>query len=481
MVNRGESSRRYGCLLMSCIGIGVVLIVCGSFFFIRSRTRGLVQAELQRIRDAGLPATPAEADKFYAVPDGTEEITAFWLDAIGTDVDPPFSRANRNQFAVDTQDLPYVGNVTDPPLPGQPWADLQAAREFLGGYDDAMKLVHLAARQEGMVRFPVKLSDGFAALLPYTQNVRTPARMLRLQALVRAHDGDAHGAAESIHAMFMAARTLDREPLLISTLVHAALVSSALQSTRELVPCVAFSDDDLRSLQIDIRRARPANILYRGLATERAIGSGFFENPRQASAKSGMTPQVSAGMLLSGPSDQLMYLELMERFIAAAKLEPYAGIEACKLAEQELLRIASGKLSRIRHPISLTIVPAILASFKSHSRAIAECRLVDILVGVERYRRQHNAVPNSLRELVPDFLPELWTDPFSGRDFVYRIDADQIVIYSIGSDGVDRGGIVEQDSTKEVVVTLRRKADSIPIDNPSDGDCGTQSLPKANF
>ena len=120
-MSRPESSRRHGCLLMLCIGMGVVVIVCGSFFYIRHRTHGLVQAELRRIRGKGLPSTPAEADKFYSVPEGTEDITAYWMKAVGTESDGPFSSKHSNQFVAHTQGLPYVGSdpVPEPPLPGQ--------------------------------------------------------------------------------------------------------------------------------------------------------------------------------------------------------------------------------------------------------------------------------------------------------------------------------------------------------------------------
>ena len=64
-------------------------------------------------------------------------------------------------------------------------------------------------------------------------------------------------------------------------------------------------------------------------------------------------------------------------------------------------------------------------------------------LAVERYRRDHaDSPPDSLAALVPTYLPSVPTDPFTGRELLYRTDRGRFVIYSLGPDGNDNGGEV---------------------------------------
>lgn len=50
--------------------------------------------------------------------------------------------------------------------------------------------------------------------------------------------------------------------------------------------------------------------------------------------------------------------------------------------------------------------------------------------------------PESLDQLVPNYLGEVATDPFDGRPLRFTRTTDGVVIYSVGENGVDDGGSV---------------------------------------
>jgi len=63
-------------------------------------------------------------------------------------------------------------------------------------------------------------------------------------------------------------------------------------------------------------------------------------------------------------------------------------------------------------------------------------------VAVERYRRAHGGeIPASLASLVPDYLPALPRDPMDNQPLRFKKLPRGYVVYSIGADGVDNGGI----------------------------------------
>lgn len=77
------------------------------------------------------------------------------------------------------------------------------------------------------------------------------------------------------------------------------------------------------------------------------------------------------------------------------------------------------------------------------------------MLALERFRASCGTYPDSLDELVPDFLPSLPLDPWSEKPFGYRrIDpatdgqGRAYLLYSIGSDATDNGGHVDPAYTR---------------------------------
>ena len=60
-----------------------------------------------------------------------------------------------------------------------------------------------------------------------------------------------------------------------------------------------------------------------------------------------------------------------------------------------------------------------------------------IMIALQIHRRLHGAYPETLDALAPDILPEIPVDSLSGGAFVYRLDGDGYLLYSMGRDGID--------------------------------------------
>ncbi|HUY87961.1 MAG TPA: hypothetical protein VMV10_04420 [Pirellulales bacterium] len=70
----------------------------------------------------------------------------------------------------------------------------------------------------------------------------------------------------------------------------------------------------------------------------------------------------------------------------------------------------------------------------------ARTRLLSCDLAIRLYRADHGKLPERLERLVPTYLRELPTDPFSGRPPVYRPGGEAFLLYSIGPDRKDDGG-----------------------------------------
>ena len=57
------------------------------------------------------------------------------------------------------------------------------------------------------------------------------------------------------------------------------------------------------------------------------------------------------------------------------------------------------------------------------------------------YKEQTGSYPDDLTALVPDFIDEIPLDPFTGNPFIYRTEGVSFILYSLGPNLTDDGGI----------------------------------------
>ncbi len=74
----------------------------------------------------------------------------------------------------------------------------------------------------------------------------------------------------------------------------------------------------------------------------------------------------------------------------------------------------------------------------NYSRTRLGLFLVDL--GLRNFEAENERPPKTLQELVPEYLPFLPKDDFSGNDFVYRPSTNGYEVYGLGPDGIDDGG-----------------------------------------
>jgi len=74
-----------------------------------------------------------------------------------------------------------------------------------------------------------------------------------------------------------------------------------------------------------------------------------------------------------------------------------------------------------------------------------------IAMGCKIYKNRKDRFPENISELVPDILAEEPVDPFTGNPFVYKLQEDGFVVYSVGSNEKDDEGMATFQVTKLVM------------------------------
>ncbi len=76
----------------------------------------------------------------------------------------------------------------------------------------------------------------------------------------------------------------------------------------------------------------------------------------------------------------------------------------------------------------------------AETRSIAEYECLRATLALQAYYRNRSRFPESLAELVPDYIPEVPADPFDVKSLKYRVDAEGVVVYSVYKNQLDDGG-----------------------------------------
>lgn len=84
--------------------------------------------------------------------------------------------------------------------------------------------------------------------------------------------------------------------------------------------------------------------------------------------------------------------------------------------------------------------PATQAALQAERREQAKRRLFVLHLALRVYHDEHGAWPTSLDELLPDMLPAVPLDPYNESSFVYSVNDDGYLLYSVGENRNDDGG-----------------------------------------
>jgi hypothetical protein len=89
------------------------------------------------------------------------------------------------------------------------------------------------------------------------------------------------------------------------------------------------------------------------------------------------------------------------------------------------------------------LLPALGGFHIREADHVARVRVTTAALAVERFRVTHtNALPGNLDQLAPAYCNAVPADPYDGKPLRYKTHGGSYVVYSVGSDGRDDGGVV---------------------------------------
>lgn len=120
-----------------------------------------------------------------------------------------------------------------------------------------------------------------------------------------------------------------------------------------------------------------------------------------------------------------------------------------RIARPAVVSTAYAEIQRLnssRHPrdrfVRMTI-PNITKAFTVSMRVQVQIDHARIAIAIERYRLRKRALPDSLGELVPEYLDRLPNDLIGGEPYQYRpLTEDEFMLWSVGWNEIDEHGAI---------------------------------------
>jgi hypothetical protein len=228
-------------------------------------------------------------------------------------------------------------------------------------------------------------------------------------------------------------------------LVRVAVQGSMIAELERVLAQGELAEADLTDLQDRLEREASEPLFRIAMRGERAIIHGLFDQlehnltARQLQRGMGMVQRGLPGFEWAGKAglkyNHAAALRFLSRQIEIADLPAQEWMPRWKQLEQEtekkpwLVRLLAKGLPRNSDIYVLNQ---------------AKLRCAAAALAMERFRVAKCRWPHTLAELTPQFLKEVPLDPYDGQPLRLVRKQGRMVIYTLGADGQDNGGNLEE-------------------------------------
>jgi hypothetical protein len=280
----------------------------------------------------------------------------------------------------------------------------------------------------------VPFTGDFAVTFPYLADMRDLARLLSAEADVYAAGGNREHALESGLDAIQMGSDLQRGGTLLHGLVGVAIQAIGQQSMLSRIDRLKRKDCDRlipRMQKILKNRVPPYEILQQervwALTTLTKMKDSDFAQPTQSlddEEPAGGSNSVTKGLIWHFMRDKT--IRDLEKYYDAL------NAEAKKPRSQRVPLPEPGGLAGI-------FAPVFEGATSSFEIMETRNRLTLCAIALRKYFLKYDKLPATLKELGLD--PTLLEDPFSGGELKYLPKGENYLLYSVGEDGKDDGGV----------------------------------------
>jgi hypothetical protein len=373
------------------------------------------------------------------------------------------------------------------PVAPQPQTPAQDVLLALSKYDSTIEELRQASELP-YSRFPLNY-DGMPAaiLLPQLSALKRCSQVLQLRGIAELQNNECQKALDDVKLSLRLIDSVRGEPFLISHLVRIAILQITLQPIYEGLAEHKWSDAQLADLDSELVNLDFLSDYEFNMRGERAFGIAMIEflqhPPRNPDFQRPrfyfLMPILSWIQQFSNLTDDDGENNRIKFQTLALAFGPSGWLDQSKLriaqfetkwylpvVDQKTQTVLPAKVhdaesafgqemlhSSPENVLEIILLPGLANCSKKFAYAQSSVNLARTAIALERFRLAHGEFPESLDALAPQFLEKIPHDVIGGEPLHYRrTDDGQFVLYSIGWNDRDDGGVIilNQGSTRVV-------------------------------
>ncbi|NCA81719.1 MAG: hypothetical protein EOM72_03105 [Opitutae bacterium] len=320
-------------------------------------------------------------------------------------------------------------------------------REWVGKNAECLALVKRGTECALCLTPPVETID---TLTPYVNSWLHVGRVLDARARLARLDGRFAEAADDLAVGMRFGHLVQKDASsLITYLVGLALFSSSAEQALELARDPAIPPETLARLAAELETIGPfADGLAQGIKSEQRIACNIVndlhakQKQRALSAHLGFNAKWVAWLQYTAysfqPNRTKRDISAVHRRVIANASRIYADMVMGSPDEGEMGRFSLLQPNVFGKYLFMILVPGFDKMLESKCRTEGLLAGAKLVVACNRFERDRGRFPETLQELVPEFLAEIPRDPYDGPPF--RYSAEQGLVWAVGTNLSDEGG-----------------------------------------
>lgn len=401
-----------------------------------------LDAELQKLKQASIPTTIEELIP-YKLPDEENAVVIY----------REIFKMKNSLYEKHKEEwdwIPYVGTK------GWDWDKVpdemkKRVTDLLLYNDEFISLFKLLEKATSMKCQFINREDykNSKTILLDLSGLRGCANLLASKAKIEAENREVEKALHTCLIGLKLAKSLN-DPFGVSQLTRIAINGIIVREIEKVLRKGEGNVNLYQSLIREIESEMENNLTAYGLKGEMVIDLSYFSDqkkyieiviPKESFEQLPETEKEGISKIYKDPEEfwgkqYLTYLQTSSEIISLAK-KPYWEV-------REPLKKLADKIQKLPKEESLMtqwLIPVPSPLFLRKARLDAAFGNAELALALKIYKAKNVGYPDRLTQIVQDILKELPKDPFTGEDYVYHRVGYGFVIYSLGDNAKDDGGI----------------------------------------
>jgi hypothetical protein len=406
------------------IGVGVValcVVAVGVLLYLQGEAQ--LAKKIAELKAQGVPTTFAELEAYCKLPEGTPNAADVYMKAFAAY--KPLADAEKQKL------LPVMGEQLDPndnePYPAEQMA---AAAEFIEQNQEMFALLHEAGKVKDCY-YPITYSLDFFPN-DTLSNIKSACQSLCIAGIYYSQTNQPQKAYDAAMDQLRLGQSLSRNLSLLNHLVRLAIVAMGAHEMQDIINRTSLDETQLQQLQDSLQQVGSSTTFKPVLLGETCF---YLESRKPSGWNKKNDPAIKAKAeqctmeLFSW--DAITLIDICQKMITIDKLPIQEQLPKAKEAGNVILLSS----------LSRSVLSSAAHVYNIHLRVRANVDCAITALAIERYRLKEKKLPETVEALVPGYLSQIYIDPFDGKPLRYKRTEPGYMIYTIGEDGVDDGGL----------------------------------------